>query len=61
MSTDREEFEKTRRKLYALAERMGMRLTIIVRRRPDAAKPATAPSGANGAQTKTEREPGDDW
>jgi hypothetical protein len=31
--TDQEEFDKVRRRLYAIADRMGMRLTIIVRRK----------------------------
>ncbi len=34
--TDREQFEKARKHLYALADRMGMKLTIIVRRKSPA-------------------------
>jgi hypothetical protein len=47
--TDREEFEKLRKRLYALADRMGMKLVIIVRRKPASAAPA-----------KQGREPGEE-
>ena len=52
--TDREEFERARKHLYALADRLGMKLTIIVRRAPTPkAQPFT-----KGVQGK--REPGDE-
>ena len=55
MSNDREEFEKCRRKLYALADRMGMQITIIVRRKSKALEPD--PPNVRGPGP---REPGDD-
>jgi hypothetical protein len=33
MNKDQEEFEKLRKRLYALADKMGMRLEITVRRK----------------------------
>lgn len=61
--TEREEFEKTRRRLYALADRMGMKLTIIVRRKSPAEvahlaanrrveKPAVADSARRPIETQ---------
>ena len=70
--TDQEEFEKARRRLYALADRMGMKLTIIVRRKPpsllntgaSAAKAATASRNQAGspavAASPQRREPGEE-
>lgn len=49
--TDQEEFDRARKRLYALADRMGMKLTIIVRRKP-VATPAPP--------TKSPREPGEE-
>ena len=60
--SDQEEFEKCRRKLYALADRMGMSLAIIVRRKSN----ALAPEQPNTRATKplpgapNTREPGED-
>jgi|HubBroStandDraft_4_1064222.scaffolds.fasta_scaffold160996_3 hypothetical protein len=54
--TDREEFEKLRKRLYALADRMGMKLVIIVRRKvyPEERRAASA------APAKQGREPGEE-
>jgi len=49
MTKEQEDFDRTRRRLYALADKLGMRITIIVRRKNPAA-PAKAP----------QREPGDE-
>jgi len=43
--TDREEFEKTRKRLYELAGKMGLRLTLIVKRQPSSAPKAGATVG----------------
>jgi hypothetical protein len=58
--TDREEFEKLRKRLYALAEKMGQQITIIVRRRavaPNSGAMAGKPAVAGVSRT---REPGDE-
>lgn len=56
--TDQEEFDKVRRRLYAIAERMGMRLTIIVRRKNPLTPSDQRAPFAQIAQGK--REPGDE-
>ncbi len=55
--TDREQFEKARKHLYALADRMGMKLTIIVRRKNPITPPAT---NAKPGTTPRSREPGEE-
>jgi hypothetical protein len=52
--TDQEEFEKLRKRLYALADKMGQRLTIIVRRKTNVVAPEPA------QQTRALRQPGDE-
>jgi hypothetical protein len=52
--TDQEEFDKARRRLYAIADRMGMRLTIIVRRKSNASAPEQPNTRA------PQRQPGDE-
>jgi hypothetical protein len=37
--TDQEEFEKLRKRLYALAEKMGQQITITMRRAPNPTSP----------------------
>jgi len=52
--TDREEFEKLRKRLFELAVRMGIRIEIVVKRkRPDSASHSPLATSAN-------REPGDE-
>jgi hypothetical protein len=59
--TDQEEFDKVRRRLYAIADRMGMRLTIIVRRQPSSApKPGAMAGKPAVAGPSRRREPGDE-
>jgi hypothetical protein len=43
--TDREEFQKLIKRLDVLAEKMGQRVTIIVRRKPAAAPPKSREPG----------------
>jgi hypothetical protein len=54
MNKDQEEFEKLRKRLYALAEKMGQRLTMTLRRKSNALAPEPA------QQTKAPGEPGEE-
>jgi hypothetical protein len=62
--TDQEEFDKARRRLYAIADRMGMRLTIIVRRKNPGYPPKSMLGHSSPLPPKLEkpaqREPGDE-
>ena len=64
--TDQEEFDKVRRRLYAIADRMGMRLTIIVRRKnpnypaQSAVDTRKAMASSPAVATPSRREPGDE-
>jgi hypothetical protein len=53
--TDREEFERARKRLYALADRMGMKLVIIVRR-----KNPFAPEKMPKPERPAQRQPGEE-
>jgi hypothetical protein len=57
--TDQEEFAKLVKKLYALAEKMGQRLTITVRSIPVPKKQGAAGAPAIAASSQR-REPGED-
>jgi hypothetical protein len=57
--TDQEEFAKLVKKLYALADKMGQRLTITVRSISVPKKQATAGKPAVAAPSQR-REPGED-
>jgi hypothetical protein len=57
--TDQEEFAKLVKKLYALADKMGQRLTITVRSIPVPKKQATAGKPAVATPSQR-REPGED-
>ncbi len=54
MNKDQEEFEKLRKRLYALADKMGMRLTMVLRRKSNALAPEPA------QQTRAPRQPGEE-
>jgi hypothetical protein len=59
--TDQEEFERLRKRLYALADKMGQRLTIIVRRKSvSVPKPGVMAGVPAVAASSQRREPGDE-
>jgi hypothetical protein len=54
MTKDQEEFDRLRKRLYELADKMGQRMTITIKRKnPFSQPPAPATSGRK-------REPGDE-
>ena len=54
MNKDQEEFEKVRKRLYALADKMGMQISMIVKRKPSN---ALAP---HPVVSRAPREPGEE-
>lgn len=61
MTKDQEEFDKLVKKIYALADKMGQRITITMRRKPAVApKPGAMAGSPAEAESSRRCEPGDE-